>query len=76
MKHNILSLDFWQDTAIYGGKSFPSGTLGCDALSMRYQKEKLPKENVILRCKGHRLLLFFINLHTKHWGKSLLTPVN
>lgn len=34
MKHNILSLDFWQDTAIYGGKSFPSGTLGCDALNI------------------------------------------
>lgn len=30
MKHNILSLDFWQDTVIYGDKSFPSGTLGCD----------------------------------------------
>ena len=34
MKHNILSLAFWQDTAIYGGKSFPSGTLGCDALNI------------------------------------------
>lgn len=41
MKHNILSLDFWQDTAIYGGKSFPSGTLGCDALSMRYPSFEL-----------------------------------
>ena len=36
ISHKVLSLDFWQDTAIYGGKSFPSGTLGCDALSMRY----------------------------------------
>lgn len=34
MKHNILSLDFWQDTVIYGDKSFPSGTLGCDALNI------------------------------------------
>lgn len=34
MKHSVLSLDFWQDTAIYGGKSFPSGTLGCDALNI------------------------------------------
>ena len=34
MKHNILSLDFWQDTVIYGGKSFPSGTLGYDALNI------------------------------------------
>lgn len=34
MKHNILSLDFWQDTEMYGGKSFSSGTLGCDALNI------------------------------------------
>ena len=34
MKHNILSLDFWQDTVIYGSKTFPSGTLGCDALNI------------------------------------------
>lgn len=34
MKQNILSLDFWQDTVIYGDKSFPSGTLGCDALNI------------------------------------------
>ena len=34
MKHNILSLDFWQDIVIYGDKSFPSGTLGCDALNI------------------------------------------
>ena len=34
MKHNILSLDFWQDTVIYGGKSFPCGTLGCDSLNI------------------------------------------
>ena len=34
MKQNNLSLDFWQDTVIYGDKSFPSGTLGCDALNI------------------------------------------
>lgn len=34
MKHNILSLDFWQDTVIYGGKIFNSGTLGCDSLNI------------------------------------------
>ncbi len=34
MKHNILSLDFWQDTVIYGSKTFPSGTLGCDSLNI------------------------------------------
>ena len=34
MKHNTLSLDFWQDTVIYGSKTFPSGTLGCDSLNI------------------------------------------
>lgn len=52
MKHNILSLDFWQDTAIYGGKSFQRNTgLRCIEHAISYllncQKEKLPKETVI-----------------------------
>lgn len=29
-----LSLDFWQDTVIYEGRSFPAGTLGCDSLNI------------------------------------------
>lgn len=29
-----LSLDFWQDTVIYEGHSFPAGTLGCDSLNI------------------------------------------
>ncbi len=34
MKHNILSLDFWQNAVIYGDKIFDSGTLGCDSLNI------------------------------------------
>lgn len=34
MKQDILSLDFWQDTVIYGGKILDSGTLGCDSLNI------------------------------------------
>lgn len=34
MKHEVLSLDFWQKTTIYGDKSFPCGTIGCDALNV------------------------------------------
>lgn len=30
----VLSLDFWQDTVIYEGRSFPAGTLGCDSLNI------------------------------------------
>ena len=34
VQHQILSLDFWQDTMSYEGKNFPSGTIGCDALNI------------------------------------------
>lgn len=34
MKHDILSLDFWQDTVTYEGQTMPTGTLGCEALNI------------------------------------------
>ena len=34
VQHQILSLDFWQNTVSYEGKTFPSGTIGCDALNI------------------------------------------
>lgn len=34
VQHQILSLDFWQDTVSYEGKNFPSDTIGCDALNI------------------------------------------
>ena len=34
MEHNILSLDFWQDTATYEAQTMPTGTLGCAALNI------------------------------------------
>ena len=34
MKHDILSLDFWQDTVTYEGQTIPTGTLGCEALNI------------------------------------------
>ena len=34
MEKNILTLDFWQDTVIYEGKTYDSGTLGCDSLNI------------------------------------------
>ena len=34
MEHNILSLDFWQDTVTYEGQTMPTGTLGCAALNI------------------------------------------
>ena len=34
MEHNILSLDFWQDTVTYEGQTMPTGLLGCAALNI------------------------------------------
>lgn len=34
MEHNLLSLDFWQDTVTYEGKIMPTGTIGCAALNI------------------------------------------
>lgn len=34
MEKNILTLDFCQDTVIYEGKTYDSGTLGCDSLNI------------------------------------------
>ncbi len=34
MEHNILSLDFWQDTVTYEGHTIPTGTIGCAVLNI------------------------------------------
>ena len=34
MNQELMTLDFWQDTVIYEGKTFPIGTLACDALNV------------------------------------------
>lgn len=57
MKHNILSLDFWQDTVIYGSKTFPSGTLGCDSLNI----PTTVTEQLNDLCKALNLLMGTLN---------------
>jgi hypothetical protein len=32
--HNLLTLDYWQDSVTYEGKTVPSGTIGCEALNI------------------------------------------
>ena len=32
--HNVLSLDFWQDTVTYAGSVMPTGTIGCAVLNI------------------------------------------
>ena len=34
MEHNLLTLDFWQDSATYEGLTSPTGTLGCEVLNI------------------------------------------
>ena len=34
MNQELMTLDFWQDTVIYESKTFPVGTLACDALNV------------------------------------------
>lgn len=32
--HNLLTLDYWQDSVTYEGKTVPGGTIGCEALNI------------------------------------------
>ncbi len=34
MEHNLLTLDFWQDTVTYENSTVPTGTLGCETLNI------------------------------------------
>lgn len=34
VENGALSLDYWQDTVFYEGRSFPAGTIGCDSLNI------------------------------------------
>ena len=34
IRHNVLSLDFWQDTVTYAGSIMPTGTIGCAVLNI------------------------------------------
>jgi len=34
MEHNLLTLDFWQDSVTYEGTTMPTGTLGCEVLNI------------------------------------------
>lgn len=67
MKHNILSLDFWQNTVTYGGKIFDSGTLGCDSLN-------IPLEVIELLNGLCMALNQFMATTNTGYGKPVLLP--
>ena len=47
--HNLLTLDYWQDSVTYEGKTVPSGTIGCEALNIPDTlREKLAQASIPL----------------------------
>ena len=57
MNQELMTLDFWQDTVIYEGKTFPVGTLACDALNI--PADTIAKVNE--QCEKINLLLGTLN---------------
>ena len=57
MNQELMTLDFWQDTVIYEGKTFPVGTLACDALNV--PADTIVKVNE--QCEKINLLLETLN---------------
>ena len=57
MNQELMTLDFLQDTAIYEGKTFPVGTLACDALNV--PADTIAKMND--QCQKINLLLGVLN---------------
>ena len=58
MNQELMTLDFWQDTVIYEGKTFPVGTLACDALNV--SADTLAQINE--QCKKINLLLGMLDI--------------
>ena len=57
MNQELMTLDFWQDTVIYESKTFPVGTLACDALNV--PADTIAKVNE--QCEKINLLLGILN---------------
>ena len=57
MNQELMTLDFWQVTVIYEGKTFPVGTLACDALNV--PADTIAKMNE--QCEKINLLLGMLN---------------
>ena len=57
MNQELMTLDFWQDTVIYEGKTFPVGMLACDALNV--PADTISRMNE--QCEKINLLLGILN---------------
>ena len=57
MYQDLMTLDFWQDSVIYEGRTLPIGTLACDALNI--SADTLAQMNE--QCQKINLLLGMLN---------------
>ena len=57
MNQELMTVDFWQDTVIYEGKTLPVGTLACDALNV--PADTISRMNE--QCENINLLLGTLN---------------
>ena len=67
MNQELMTLDFWQDTVIYEGKTLPVGALACDALNV--PADTIAKANE--QCEKINLLLGTLNA-----GQDACAPVS
>ena len=58
MNQELMTLDFWQDTVIYEGKTVPVGTLACDALNV---PARSPMSSILGSCLHPVLFFHFLN---------------
>ena len=68
MNQELMTLDFWQDTVIYEGKTLPVGALACDALNV--PADTIAKMNE--QCEKINLLLGILNARQ---DASALCPI-
>ena len=57
--HNLLTLDYWQDSVTYEGKTVPGGTIGCEALNIPDTlREKLAQAcRVLSLCLNSQIII-------------------
>lgn len=59
--HNLLTLDYWQDSVTYEGKTVPGGTIGCEALNIpdtlreKLAQASIPLQKIVAAIKDNNL---------------------
>ena len=66
--YNLLTLDYWQDSVTYEGKTVPGGTIGCEALNIPDTlREKLAQASIPLQ-------KIVAVIKENNWTAELLRP--